>query len=299
MSRPKQPIATRMNDNQTRPQISNRGRSDKRGQERRVPLLKAIQVIECLATSKQPDWGVRELARALEMSPSTVFRLLSMLEEASIVESEDGKARYSFTLDFHRLAYHIASKMPVRDLAGHHLRALAESTGEAVYLGRYDRRRQAFTYVEHLESAHPLRYEMRLYEWLDLRVGAGGMGVLAFLPEPEIESILSQAMPPEGTSRTITNVRELRAELSRIREQGYVLSIGRRIVGAVGIAAPVFDRRSRVVGVVVLALPESRLPKHDVSSLAAAVVQAARDVSNEHGDWHSSVADSPDVLSAW
>jgi IclR family acetate operon transcriptional repressor len=268
-------------------------------EERRVPLLKAMRIIEWIATSDQSSWGVRELARALDMAPSTAHRLLAMLEEASIVESDESTGRYCIALDFFRLASRIALKLPIRDTAARYLRDLADRTGEAVYLARYDARKKAFMYVDYVKSRHPLRYEMALYEWLDLRVGAGGLGILSFLPAQEIDSVLRQPKPPKLTSRTITERRLIEAELARIREQGYVVSLGRRIVGAVGIAAPIFGSLSRVLGVVVLALPESRFPDYDVERLGHDVVNTAHAVSTVLGAHQPTSGHSGHDLANW
>lgn len=254
-------------------------------EERRVPLLKAMQIVERIATSDQTSWGVRELARALDMAPSSTHRLLAMLEEASVLESEPDTGRYVISLDFFRLASRIANKLPLRETASRFLRGLAERTGEAVYVARYDARRRGFMFVDHLRSRHPLRYELPLYEWLDLRVGAGGLGILAFLEQEELEAVLDEAEPDRLTDLTITERHLIEEEIERVRQQGYVVSVGRRIPDAAGIAAPIWGASGRVIGAVVLALPKSRLPEpQEMEDLATDVVGTARAVSSVMGE---------------
>jgi DNA-binding IclR family transcriptional regulator len=267
--------------------------------DRRIPLQKAMRIIEQLAVSDQSSWGVRELARALDLAPSTVYRLLCMLEEVSIVESKGDGGRYGIALDFFRLASQIAQRLPMRETARRELQTLAGLSGESVYLARYEPKKRSFMFVDHIVSTHPLRYEMALYEWLDLRIGAGGLGILAFLPAEEIDSVLSQEAPSKLTERTVTDRRLIEAELERVRQQGYVVSIGRRIVGAVGIAAPIVDAQECVVGAVVLALPESHLPEYDAEGLAADVVRAARMVSAGLGAQQPATAHSGRESSRW
>lgn len=267
--------------------------------ERRAPLLRAMQIVERIATSDQSTWGVRELARTLGTPPSSVHRLLAMLEEAAILEANANTGRYSISVDFYRLASRIALKFPLRETASRHLVELAERTGEATFLARYESRKMSFMYIDFVRSTHPLRYELPMYEWLDLRVGAGGMAILAYLSSPELDAVLGQPAPERLTERTITERQLIERELEEVRARGYVVSTGRRIVGAVGVAAPIMGRNGRVLGALVLALPEARFPTYDVGCLAADVVATAHTLSVMLASEESHVARAAGDLTSW
>ena len=66
--------------------------------------------------------------------------------------------------------------------------------------------------------------------------------LLAFLPEVEIEQITSTIEMQPFTPHTITDPTQLRAELAAIRQRGYATSFEETDLGAMGIAAPVYDR---------------------------------------------------------
>jgi DNA-binding IclR family transcriptional regulator len=180
------------------------------------------------------------------------------------------------------------AKYPISTAALPLCRALAERTTEAVYVGLYDAHRAAFMYVEYIESLSPVNYIMPLYEWIPLSSGAGTMAILPFLPQPEIDGLLDEVMRRhelEGLSGTL---KDLEQQLEEIRSQGYVLSVGQRIVGAVGIGAPILGPRGKLLGNIVLALPESRLARYDAHRLGLEVADVARAISQELGgssDW--------------
>jgi IclR family acetate operon transcriptional repressor len=257
-------------------------RNGEREVERRNPVEKAVQMLAWMADSGEGHWGIRQLARGLEIPPSTAHRTVSMLEAAGVLTS-DGEARYRFSLDFIRLASRVALDVPLRRAAMPHLRRLVERINETAYLGVYSSDRKRMMYVDCVHSTHPLRYVLPLYEWLPMHAGAGGEGILAFLPEDEIEAILASAELEPVTEQTVTDADELRRELIEVRARGYVMSVGRLIAGAVGIAAPVFGPDNRVIGDIVLALPEARIEPLTADTLGRELATCGDAVSADLG----------------
>lgn len=248
--------------------------------ERRAPLLKAIRLIEWMTDAEQPSYGVREIAQALSIPPSTAHRLLSMLEEADVVEVEEDSGRYRFTLRYYRLARRLAAtQYRVNQVAIAGCRALADELGESVYLGMYDARDRTFMYVESFESRNPVNYVMAKYEKHPLYPGAGALSILPFLPFEEQEEILGALSIEKVTDRTITDPEQIRADLLEIREQGYVLSVGRRIIGGAGVGAPLYGPDGKIFGNIVLALPEQRFLQYDAHELGRKVAAAAQGIS--------------------
>lgn len=251
--------------------------------ERRDPVSKAFRMLAWMADSGDGSWGVRELARGLRIAPSTAHRTVSMLEAAGVLVSDAETGQYRLSLEFLRMASHVAAEIPIRQAALVHMQALVEATTETAYLGVYDASRRKMLYVETVHSSHPLRYVLPQYEWLPMHAGAGGLGILPFLPAEEIEDLLGQTELERLTDQTITDAGELARELEQIRRDGYVLSVGRLIEGAVGIAAPIFGPDDRVIGDVVLALPQVRLPAETAQSLGHDVVACANRVTVDLG----------------
>lgn len=247
--------------------------------ERRTPVAKALQMLTWMADSPDEDWGIRQVARALDVPPSSAHRTASMLATANVLTSEtDG--RYRMSLDFFRLATRAAHKVPVRALALPAMHELVATTDETAYLGLYSPERRQMTYVACVHAAHPVQYVLPQHRWLPMYAGAGGLGILPFLAPGEIEEIIATTDLVPLTDRTITDADELRRELVKVREAGYAVSFGRLVVGAVGVSAPIFDARRRVVGVMVLALPEARTERSRAEELGRAIAASARAVSD-------------------
>lgn len=258
------------------------------GVERRNPMAKAVQMLGWMADSGEQSWGIRQAARGLGLPPSTAHRTITMLQQAGALIGDEG-GRYRFSLDFIRMASRVADELPLRRAALPHMADLVRQTDETTYLGVYSPERKRIMYVDRVESHHPLRYVLPLYEWLPMHAGAGGEAVLAFLADSDIESILSTDDLTALTHNTVTDPAQLRSEFAHIRQHGYIETRGRLIEGTVGMAAPVFGPAGAVVGSIVVALPEIRLNPDASHSLGVKLADCADAVSADLGGQRPSV----------
>jgi IclR family transcriptional regulator, acetate operon repressor len=243
----------------------------------RQPLAKALTLLTAMVDSPENSWGVRELARLSGMSPPTVHRLLAALLEEGFVAFDGNAGRYALGIEFMRLALKSTSKLTLPEAVRPYLRELSESYDESAFLSVYDARRREAMFVASVESSHALRYVVRLYEWMPIRLGASGLAILAFLPEAEQREILSA-----GASRA-TAGEGLVDDLDAIRRAGFARTEGQRVPGAVGIAAPIFGSDGSVAGDVGLSVPVQRIASFDERELAADVVRCASRISHELG----------------
>ena len=58
----------------------------------REPAARAIDVLIWLADHTADTWGVREVARAMNTSPSTIYRIFQVFESRDLMtKSDDGR----------------------------------------------------------------------------------------------------------------------------------------------------------------------------------------------------------------
>lgn len=222
--------------------------------------------------------GVREIAQAINMHPSTVHRVLSALEHEGLVQRVDG-GRYQLGLEFFRLAWRSTSQFAVRDISLPILQKLAAASEETALLGLYDPARREILFAASAESVHTLRYVVDLNKWLPIHCGASGLAILAFLPDEEVDAVIRETGLTPVTDATITDPNELRRSLALIRERGYALTRGQRIAAAVGIAAPIWGSNGNVVGDVMVTVPEHRFAHEGERQLAELVTDAAAEIT--------------------
>lgn len=241
----------------------------------RDPLARAFQLLRWLGAARQDSFGVREVAAALSVAPSTAHNLLSALVEENVLQHDEASGRYMVGMALFQLSHQLFDQVPLRRLSMPHLSRLVGLCNEAAHTSLYVRERGELVTVAGLESSHTVRYVIDMYSWRPLDVGAAGRAVLAFLPAAEREAVLEQRRA-RGLSSS-----ELADELERIGEHGYALTRATRIEGAVGLAAPVFAAGDAVVGAIGVALPEQRFDERHVQWLADPLVACAHAVTQE------------------
>ena len=130
------------------------------------------------------------------------------------------------------------------------------------------------------ESPAQLHYAVEVGDMKPLHAGSSGRAILAYLSEDEIERYIEESGLPAFTSRTITDPEKLRRDLRSIRKQGYAMSRGHRIDGAVAIAGSVFDADGKIYASIVLTTPSYRFRPAQKEHTVELVAHAARRISS-------------------
>jgi DNA-binding IclR family transcriptional regulator len=92
---------------------------------------------------------------------------------------------------------------------------------------------------------------------LPFHAGASGKVIMAFLPDEEVENIISSGLQ-RITPQTITSPKELRKNLNEIRSIGYAITHGERSAEIIGIACPVFNADFAIIGGLMVTIPAYR-----------------------------------------
>jgi len=234
-------------------------------------------VLEAFLT--RDEWGVRDLAVFVALSPSATHRILHEMVRNGLLTSAAEAGRFVIGPEAVRLSVLLAERVDVRRIARPFLEGAARLIGETVILALYSPTRQRFWAVDAVESEHTISYIWEsLRSWSDLHRGASGKGILAFLPADEREAIITSVDPSEQE--------DLRAALDVARSQGYVISHGERFDGAIGVAAPVRDATGRVIGDILSGWPDNRNAGDKEQVVVAHIVEASASLSRALGYRH-------------
>jgi len=247
----------------------------------REPAARAIDVLIWLADHAGDNtgdtWGVREVARAMNTSPSTIYRIFQVFESRDLVTKNDD-GRYTPGLELFRICRVFSQRLSPVKIAKPHLEKLARECGETVLLAAYGARRGQMIVIDIIDAPHPLRWVVRINQWNTIHSGATGLAILAFLPEEERRALYRKDLE-RFTDRTLVTADELEAESARIRARGYAYSQGQRSRGAVGFGAPLYDAAGDLFGDVCITIPEGRFDPAQEPKLGSLLVAAAADIS--------------------
>jgi DNA-binding IclR family transcriptional regulator len=166
------------------------------------------------------------------------------------------------------MGYVARSVTDVADLWRPALAALAAATSETALVMR--RVGDSAVCVDRVECDHPVRLSFEVGRTMPLHAGAGAKVILAYSPGDLRERYIEQAVPAAARNR-------LRAEVARIRGQGWADSSAEVDQGIWAVAAPVFGGPGRLYAISV-ALPEYRLDPERRESLRAAILASAAEL---------------------
>jgi IclR family pca regulon transcriptional regulator len=184
-----------------------------------------------------------ELATKTGLSRPAVRRLLLTLQRLGYVENLG--TRWTLTPRVLSIGQHYTASKAMIELAQPHLLRLAERTSESASLAELDG--HDVVYVARV----PVRRIMSINVTIGSRVAAHatsmGRALLAWSGPERITRFLEEAPLPALTPHTITDPARLRAELARVREQGWAIVDGELEEGLISVSAPIRDRSGAVV----------------------------------------------------
>jgi DNA-binding IclR family transcriptional regulator len=219
---------------------------------------RSFAILDVLA--EEPSLGTNEIARRLETSASTTSRQLATLVEAGLVEHLPATGRYRLGIRLVALATSVLNRLDVRAIAHPHLEALAAEVGETATLsvpGDPD----AIT-VDVVRSPRYIQDSSQLGRPSIAHATAAGKVMLAFDGVRPVREL--QAYTP----RTITDTRELEAEIERVRRRGWANAFEEREIGLNAIASPVWSSDGALAGIIALQGP---IPRFGRSAARAAL----------------------------
>lgn len=221
-----------------------------------------------------------QVVQATGRPKGTVHRMLSTLVNTGFATYSRATGVYALTLKAWRIGSSALRDFDLVNLARPLLDRLRSETGETVHLSVLEPSGE-IVYVAKVVSPKSIGVQTRLGQLSPSWCTATGRSILAY-DQATAERILSGQLE-QRTSRTVTDPRELRSILARVRDTGYVVTRGENHPEMGGIAAPVWDHAGQVVASVGVAMPVYRMTSEAVRVTIPRVLAAADAISRELG----------------
>ena len=228
-------------------------------------LERAVELLDRLGETGS-ELTVAELAADAGMPTSTAYRLLAELEQHGLVQRSPTR---TVALGTRLVALGRTAEAALHERlvtpAAPVMRRLSDRTGETVLLTAPCALEAIVLHVVETER-HSVRLSYALFRRAPMHRGASGKVLAAYLEAAE-----------RGRLTRFVEDPELPAQLARIRDDGYVVTHGELDGGAGAVAAPILDRRERLVAGLSLAGPDERIASA-LPGLVGEVVVAAAEV---------------------
>ncbi|MEU0841394.1 IclR family transcriptional regulator [Streptomyces sp. NPDC005962] len=246
---------------------------------KQAPLLVLGKISEILNafTLARPSMSLREIQQQTGLPASTVQRLVTNLVAHGFLDRSEDTFRIGVKMAYWAAA--AAKDLDILEVINPALKDLRDRTGETACFFRSEGAQRVCIAVA--ETSHALRREMSVGKIAPITVGSSGRVLLAWDPDLA-ERVLREELP-QLTESTVTDRDELRGLVQQTRSEGYAITVGERIDGASGLAAPVFDSAGDLVGALMAHGPTLRMPYERCVEWVDLVVEHAEQITRALG----------------
>lgn len=206
------------------------------------------------------------------------FRLFYTLEKRQIVRRDD-KGLYFLGSGLIDLALHAQSRTLLYDISRSVMDRLVVETGESIFLGVISG--SDALCIAARESPHSVRLFAQVGRRAPLHSGGVPKVLFAFMPEGERASQIGRfAATP---SDIVFDRTALEQRLAQIRRDGYAIVVDELDLGAVSVAAPIFNQFGHVIAAMSIAGPSSRFSADRIAWYVDLILDATGTISRSLG----------------
>lgn len=256
-------------------------------------LTRGIQILEHVASSAR---GLRftELLECTSMPKGTLHRLLQALTEERLLTLDVRDQTYRLASRIFQWAHKVWDEFDLRGAAEPELVRLRDLTGETIRLGVLED--NSVLYVDQREVPQPLRLSNGVGSRVEAYASGLGKAMIAHLSLERRGALLNASTLDRLTPNTIVDRDELIHQLDLTKARGYAISVDEQNIGISSVAAPVLNHRGEPIGAIGIIGPSFRLPVDRLHALGRDVIEAARRISGNIGEFAMSIAVQPRPL---
>jgi IclR family acetate operon transcriptional repressor len=238
--------------------------------DRAMILLEALGREEC-------GYRLSDLARATELSVTTVHRLLTTLQQRQFVQFSKSDNMWHIGAGAFTVGSAFQRERNIIAAAGPFLRRLREQTRETANVG--------IANDHHVVIADQMlsREHGRAISTVGGRtpMTASGMGkvFLSSYLEEDVATLVARRGLQRITQKTLTSFEALASQLARIKAEGFSIDDEEYRRGVRCVAAPIFNGRREIVCAISVSGSSSRITADRLPQLAQTVKAVAADFS--------------------
>ena len=246
-------------------------------------LDRGVAILDAISDSAGRGLTLSEVSDAAELGRSTTYRFLRALEQLQLIEYESKNKRFFSGIKLVTLAMSAMNRFNVVKLARAHLKALAEVSGDTVYL--FVRvNNQAVTALRE-EGDYPIRaIGSRVGDRRPFGAGAAPTALISFVEDEEArEELLAKAA--QDAEKFGLDLAALREQVNACRTNGYAYYEDPRVPEMCSMAMPVLTDDGFPIAAVSIATIKSRMDAERRVQLKQWLTDTTADVATEVSRW--------------
>lgn len=237
----------------------------------------AAKILQALAAAGRPA-PLKELAKLARMHPGKAHRYLVSLTRTELVVQDDASGHYGLGPATMALGLAAQRNVDVVRTAAGLLPSLRDEINETVLFSMWTPQGPIVFELE--ESSRPVFMNIRVGSILPLLRTATGRVFAAFLPSEITADLISKELHAQSSSYSVNQVHEI---LEATRRHRLAQVEGDLVPGVHAIAAPIFDHKHRIAGVIGALGRSEELIVGNSSSVAQSLLRTATEISRRMG----------------
>lgn len=222
-------------------------------------LERGLMVVRAFS-AEHPSMTLSEVARVTDLTRAAARRFLLTLVDLGYVRT-DGRL-FSLTPRVLELGYAYVASAGLPDVAQPHLEDLSAQVRESASVSVLEG--DDVLYVARVATSRIMAVAITVGTRFPASVTSMGRVLLAGHDDEELSAYLDRVSLEPLTHSTITDVDELRAEILRVRDQGYAVVDQELEEGLRSLAAPIRDGSGRVIAAANVSAHAGRSSLEDV-----------------------------------
>jgi len=241
----------------------------------------ALDVLEAFRVN-EPELGVTQLAKILNLHKNNVFRILATLESRGYIEQNSRTGNYRLGLKALESGQAYLRHVSLLSVANPEMVTLSDELRENAYLAVL--RGDYVFYLDEVIADQTIQVISRLGTRVSPHCTATGKVFLAFSGEEQSEFILKDLQLEKMTPNTITDKKRLKKNLEKVGKDGYAVDLEEWTLGLRCVAAPIRDYYGKIQGTLSVSGPSDRMSEKRIEKeIIPAVKRHATDASRKMG----------------
>ncbi len=243
-------------------------------------LTRGFSILEALAKSGG-GLTLTDVARRVQLPPSTTHRFLSTLERMGYVYQAGDLGLWYVGLQAFTVGTTFLANRDFVAQSHASMHRLMEQAGETANLAILDGTEAVF--IAQVQCHEMMRTLVQLGSRVPLHASGVGKALFAALADEQIDAILKVRGLPRITENTIVVPETMWAALRVIRQRGYSFDDEEHARSTRCVGAAIYDEHAEPLGAISIAGPSTRLADERIRQLGPIVAHIAEELTRHLG----------------
>ncbi|MTI70448.1 MAG: IclR family transcriptional regulator [Firmicutes bacterium] len=222
-----------------------------------------------------------DISNDLNLKKGTLHGILSTLEYNNLLSKDKDTNRYSLGIKLYEFGKIYEEDFSIKKIVRPYLEKLGEKFSETIHLAiesDYE-----VLYIDRVKSSHSVRMASKIGHNDPLYCSAIGKVILANMENERLKYYLENYRLYKRTENTITDKKNLKNELDKIKNDGYSIDNEELEAGLICVASPIKNQSGDLIAVISISGPTSRISKDEFENMESTIIETSKIISESIG----------------